>query len=332
MSELQDLSFFNSYNSEQKYPSNSLHQKLLRFVRKWWILILLFSCIFMIFVAVFVIIGHYENEIQTYKEFVDILRNKNFSDNDGKLLEMADDFETEIQNQIRDQNRKFDDKFNILESKIERQNSKLDSKVNRQITDLEDKIQDQIEVQNNEFDDKINRQVNGLESNLKAHIAKQVTNVTEKFDKKIAFQTKAASARSCKELYDHGFKTGKYRIDPDARYGGTSSFEATCDFEYNLTYVSPKNEIFRLGFYRPKSFYVNYLASLDQLQSLIGSSGSCYQNVYIVCTQQLAKLILPSNEFWWLDNHGKPYFVTMRYPLNNTPTFLFLQRMETIFV
>ena len=110
------------------------------------------------------------------------------------------------------------------------------------------------------------------------------------YQRKLTFHSRAASAEDCQELRTHGFSTsGHFLIDPDGRYSGKPAFEVYCDFDKNLTRVSPtsgKSENDRLT-----------LEYDDQLSSLVEHSGMCYQYVSFASDKCL-------NVFWWEDNRG----------------------------
>ena len=96
----------------------------------------------------------------------------------------------------------------------------------------------------------------------------------------MAFHTRAASARNCRELFDHGFKSsGKYRIDPDSRYSGTPSFEVYCDFEKNVTVIEATEQTFQFANNKSSLEILKYFDlnenNIDKARSLVGSSGSC---------------------------------------------------------
>ena len=119
----------------------------------------------------------------------------------------------------------------------------------------------------------------------------------------LEFYASAASARNCKELFNHGFKTsGEYRIDPDKRYQGQSSFMAYCDFANNLTRISPKEKLTECSnFTSFQSLPVEYSPTTDQMIGLIGHSGSCYQTIDLECTNAP----ISAGNFWWIDRNGK---------------------------
>ena len=62
----------------------------------------------------------------------------------------------------------------------------------------------------------------------------------ESYQRKLTFHSRATSAENCQELQNHGFSTnGHFFIDPDGPYFGKPAFEVYCDFDKNLTRVSP---------------------------------------------------------------------------------------------
>ena len=147
----------------------------------------------------------------------------------------------------------------------------------------------------------------------------------------MAFHRRAAAAQSCRELYDHGFKSsGKYLIDPDSRYSGTSSFEVYCDFEKNNTVVEGTEKTFQFANNESSLDIVEYLnldGNYNKAQSLIGSSGSCYQTLKTSCTNGQ---FLSPGQIWWIgsggecfkrfthacDNRRVPYILAGRWPFH----------------
>ena len=122
-------------------------------------------------------------------------------------------------------------KINQLEAKLEAETQNLQEKTQY----LEEKLQ------------------NGTEAHLEL-----ISNLNESFSKKVDFHLKAASAMSCRELYEHGHtKSGYYLVDPDERYKGQASFKVYCDFittspwidklEKIETRIRPKQNTFEIS-------------------------------------------------------------------------------------
>ena len=132
----------------------------------------------------------------------------------------------------------------------------------------------------------------------------------------LEFYRRAASARNCQELSDHGFKTsGEYWIDPDKRYQGQSSFLAYCDFANNLTRISPKEKMIEFSdFTSSQSLPVEYSSTRDQMVELIRYSGSCYQTIELMCTNAP----ISAGNFWWIDRYGK---ILLPLTKNNSITY-----------
>ena len=124
----------------------------------------------------------------------------------------------------------------------------------------------------------------------------------------LEFYRKAASARNCKELYNHGFKdSGVYRIDPDKRYLGQTSFLAYCDSETKETRIKPtENEIIFSNFSSAQALPVKYGPTTNQIESLIAHSGSCYQTIDMTCTH----VPISAGTLWWIDKWGKHFYFT----------------------
>ena len=116
----------------------------------------------------------------------------------------------------------------------------------------------------------------------------------ESYQRKLTFHSRATSADNCQELQNYGFSTnGHFFIDPDGPYFGKPAFEVYCDFDKNITRVSPTSA---------KSQPDNSRLTMeydDQLQSLIETSGMCYQHVSFDSDK-----CLNHNQFWWEDNRG----------------------------
>ena len=140
-------------------------------------------------------------------------------------------------------------------------------------------------------------------------VNEKLTNQSKEFSDKIEFQSRAASARSCRELHDHGFGTGKFRIDPDGRYGGVSSFEADCNFDHDpkgATVIHNTETIYSVTNNQTNLTPVKYAPSVKQIESLITNSGSCSQIIILLC-HVTKKVNVNLERFWWVDKIGK-YF------------------------
>ena len=147
--------------------------------------------------------------------------------------------------------------------------------------------------------------VNELKSEIKTLNQKvESLNLNEsQRSNELEFYRRAASARNCQELFDHGFKTsGEYQIDPDKRYQGQSFFLAYCDFANNLTRISPKEKLIEFSdFASSQSMPVVYSPTRNQILEMIRYSGSCYQTIELECTNAP----ISGGNFWWIDNKGK---------------------------
>ena len=143
-----------------------------------------------------------------------------------------------------------------------------------------------------------------LNDNLKA-LNKSHNSDISKVEGELEFYRRAASARNCKELYNHGFKTsGLYRIDPDKRYTGQQAFWAYCDSERKETIIKPiENEITFSDFSSFQAIPVEYGPTKDQIISLINHSGSCFQTIDLTCTH----VPISAGKLWWVDRDGKNF-------------------------
>ena len=113
---------------------------------------------------------------------------------------------------------------------------------------------------------------------------------SDAYHKHFSFHSRAASAENCQELRSHGFSSsGHFLIDPDGRYSGKPAFEVYCDFDKNLTRVSPFDVT-----YEPWTVKLHYD---DQINALIEASGTCYQHVTFDPEHCL-------NVYWWEDNRN----------------------------
>ena len=116
-----------------------------------------------------------------------------------------------------------------------------------------------------------------------------------KYQDQIDFLMRAASAQDCQELRMHGYhQNGRYLIDPDGRYFGVQSFEVYCNFEKNLTQISPKKGEFIMN------EGIEYEADISWIAKLIEGSGSCYQQFSIDCVHG-------QNEVFWEDRYGSKH-------------------------
>ena len=121
---------------------------------------------------------------------------------------------------------------------------------------------------------------------------------------KNTFHSKVASARSCKEYQDHGYKKdGYYLVDPDGRYQGFNSLEVYCenmerrDGQGTLrTIIKPKNvtKRFFTNTSEPQFLRPVYEVSTKQLNTLVKNSGNCYQKIDFRCHKM--PLHLPNNQ------------------------------------
>ena len=116
------------------------------------------------------------------------------------------------------------------------------------------------------------------------------------------FHSKVASARSCKELQDHGYrKDGYYFVDPDGRYQGFNSLEVYCENMDDQSktirmIIKPQNttQKFFTNASEPQLFRPGYQASMKQLNTLVKNSGNCYQKIDFQCHKM--PLHLPNNQ------------------------------------
>ena len=105
------------------------------------------------------------------------------------------------------------------------------------------------------------------------------------------FHSKVASARSCKELQDHGYrKDGYYFVDPDGRYQGFNSLEVYCENMDDQSktirmIIKPQNKTqkFFTNASEPQLFRPGYQVSMKQLNTLVKNSGNCYQKIDFQC-------------------------------------------------
>ena len=190
------------------------------------------------------------------------------------------------------------------EAQIKDLKETLDTNVDN-IRDTLKNISQEIDMTQVKFESEINDVID-----LVGSLDEQMVNQTKEFSEKIEFQSRAASARSCRELRDHGFLTGIYRIDPDGRYGGVSSFEAECNFDHEpegVTMIRPFEVIFTVTNNHTNEIDVKYGPSMEQIETLIQNSGSCHQTIFTLCHDVKKSKIVNFKQFWWLDKLGKLY-------------------------
>ena len=196
----------------------------------------------------------------------------------------------------------------------------LTGKTDSDIEDLFEKVQD-LMVSNDdafekisELEDKQDTDFENIQKELAEIESERILPLEDQI-KKTDFHAKAAAARSCQELYDHGFtKSGYYLVDPDGRYSGQSSFEVYCQFfsywnghVYVETIIQPKTSKFDMSFMSTsdKDFKqeIQYNATNEQIASLITNS-VCYQGIsWNKC------LVMPLhfqeiNHGYWKDRSG----------------------------
>ena len=181
-----------------------------------------------------------------------------------------------------------------------------------EIKDLFEKFDEQNQQNEriSEWQEKQETEFESMQNEL-AEIESERISPLEDHMKKTDFHSKAAAARSCQELYDHGFtQSGYYLVDPDGRYSGQSSFEVYCHFykpsdyydEIDIyTVIAPKTRQFEMPSTTDQDFSarIEYNASLKQIESLITNS-VCYQYITYKC------LLMPlhyedTNRGYWKD-------------------------------
>ena len=154
-----------------------------------------------------------------------------------------------------------------------------------------------------------------LASKIKALETDRITKLEDTI-RKNAFHSRAAAARSCQELYDHGFRQdGYYWIDPDGRYQGNVAFEVYCknlQHSYLTTQtIVPTNTDGQLEIFAKSKddfkFPMKYKPSMKQLKELIRNSGFCYQAINVEC-HMLPLHFQENNHGYWLDNNGTPRY------------------------
>ena len=137
-----------------------------------------------------------------------------------------------------------------------------------------------------ENDSELEAETMVLATQIKALESDRISKLEESI-KKNAFHSRAAAARSCQELYDHGFRQdGYYWIDPDGRYIGNVAFEVYCKNMGNShtihsvvpTVSKTKFEVYAKGKGDFK-FPVEYKPSMEQLVGLVQNSGFCEQTI-----------------------------------------------------
>ena len=147
----------------------------------------------------------------------------------------------------------------------------------------------------------------------------QIPRLDQKIDNgtKSNFHSKVASARSCKEYQDHGYKKdGYYLVDPDGRYQGHNSLEVYCenmdkDYHNIRTIIKPKNatKTFLGNATKAELFKLTYEASMAQLNTLVRNSGNCYQKMAFHCYRMPLHLNNTGIGYWVdYDNTDWTYF------------------------
>ena len=200
----------------------------------------------------------------------------------------------------------------------------LTNKTDADIEDLFEKVQEnsqqfykQKEIFS-EWQEKQDTEFESLQNELSKIESERISPLEEQI-KKTDFHAKAAAARSCQELYKHGFtQSGYYLVDPDGRYLGQSSFEVYCLFvptaHWNRhhyvndihieTIIQPKTSEFEMSSTSDEDFKkeIQYNATDKQIAALITNS-VCYQTITFKC------LVMPlhyeeTNHGYWKDRSG----------------------------
>ena len=143
-----------------------------------------------------------------------------------------------------------------------------------------------------------------------AKINDKLSEIQEK-DDKIDFLIRASSAKSCRELHQHGFTTnGYYQIDLDGRYRGLRSTKIYCDF----TDIDPKMIMFtrmngsiELTGSGNATFEVTYDTNLEDMKNVIKNSNYCSQEIIFEC-QKMPLHTKGNNHAAWFDNQGNPHY------------------------
>ena len=200
-------------------------------------------------------------------------------------------------------------------------NSQLHTKIKQQSknhSDLEAKLNAKIDQLKKAHENETKINSKKITNFLIANLTESMKEKDNFHMEKTAFHIKAASAKSCRELLDHGFtKNGYYLVDPDGRYTGQSSFEVFCQFCRWETYICkegehtvttkiiPKTRSFEISTQLSKDFSIkiDYNATTEEIQTLIDNSGTCYQEITFEC------LVMPLhfediNHGYWKDRSG----------------------------
>ena len=102
---------------------------------------------------------------------------------------------------------------------------------------------------------------------------------------------------NCSAWISTNVKSDQYLIDMDGRNDGLSPFKVFCDFDKNLTRISPK----QIKINSNGSKTVDYEASMDQIRLLIYKSGKCYQEIKTDDVDDDGSTI----QTWWMDFNEK---------------------------
>ena len=196
---------------------------------------------------------------------------------------------------------KISEKIENMETKLE-QIDDLKSELKNVEKDLKIQFETIVEKNEEKFDAKY--------KNLKSETEKNFGKLESKV-KKHAFHSRAAAARSCQELFDHGFREdGYYNVDPDGRYTGQKSFEVYCKnlaHGWDVSTIVPINSEESLNISTSSTsdfkFKMNYKANTQQLKELVKNSGYCYQEIKIEC-HAIPLHYQGSSHGYWLDING----------------------------
>ena len=106
-------------------------------------------------------------------------------------------------------------------------------------------------------------------------------------------QTQDDSHINCSAWISANAESDNYLIDMDGRDEGLEPFKVFCDFETNVTRISPTN----IKQKTDGTKMVEYEATIEQIRLLIYHSGRCYQEI------ETEDSMIDHN--WWLDFNGK---------------------------
>ena len=143
------------------------------------------------------------------------------------------------------------------------------------------------------------------------HLSSQLETCNDEMKKLEKFNRIPKSCNDLKYSQDQNRKVSNGQFFIELENEDLDPFQVYCDFEKNITIISPVTKQIEIGSLENITFgnlvtEIQYEASLDQIKALIKRSGSCYQTLHFDCFQMPLKTN-DTNLAWWKDFKGRKH-------------------------